>query len=146
MSNQNFSLTWSVFEEDSGSLLREFLSKCDISKRALTDIKFKGGYIQLNGVEVTVRERIETGDTVTVIFPPEQGSEGLLPEPIPLNVRYEDEFVLVVAKPPSMNTIPPGSIPTAVWPMAWQVIIKRRGYGQRSILLQGLTATHRVWF
>ncbi|MDM5213736.1 RluA family pseudouridine synthase [Peribacillus sp. NJ4] len=106
MSNQNFSLTWSVFEEDSGSLLREFLSKCDISKRALTDIKFKGGFIQLNGVEVTVRERIETGDTVTVIFPPEQGSEGLLPEPIPLNVRYEDEFVLVVAKPPSMNTIP----------------------------------------
>ena len=46
MSNQNFSLTWSVSEEDSGSLLREFLSKCDISKRALTDIKFKGGLYQ----------------------------------------------------------------------------------------------------
>ncbi|MGE7606757.1 RluA family pseudouridine synthase [Peribacillus frigoritolerans] len=106
MSNQNFSLTWSVSEEDSGSLLREFLSKCDISKRALTDIKFKGGYIRLNGEEVTVRERIETGDTVTVIFPPEQASEGLLPEPIPLDVRYEDEFVLVVSKPPFMNTIP----------------------------------------
>ncbi|CAH0209499.1 Ribosomal large subunit pseudouridine synthase D [Peribacillus sp. Bi96] len=106
MSNQNFSLTWSVFEEDSGSLLRDFLSKWDISKRALTDIKFKGGHIMVNGNIVTVRERIETGDIVTVIFPPEQSSEGLLPEPIPLNVRYEDEFVLVVAKPPSMNTIP----------------------------------------
>ncbi|AXN40211.1 MULTISPECIES: RluA family pseudouridine synthase [Peribacillus] len=106
MSNQNFSLTWSVSEEDSGSLLREFLSKYDISKRALTDIKFKGGLIKVNGLEVTVRERIKTGDSVTVIFPPEQASEGLLPEPIPLLVRYEDEFVLVVVKPPSMNTIP----------------------------------------
>ncbi|MGE7764139.1 RluA family pseudouridine synthase [Peribacillus sp. NPDC096540] len=106
MSNQNFSLTWSVSEEDSGSLLREFLSKYDISKRALTDIKFKGGLIKVNGLEVTVRERIKTGDSVTVIFPPEQASEGLLPEPFPLLVRYEDEFVLVVVKPPSMNTIP----------------------------------------
>ncbi|MGE7876307.1 RluA family pseudouridine synthase [Peribacillus muralis] len=106
MSNQNFSMTWSVFEEDSGSLLREFLSKCDISKRALTDIKFKGGFILVNGNDVTVRERIEAGDLVTVIFPPEQASEGLLPEPIPLDVKYEDEFVLVVVKPPSMNTIP----------------------------------------
>ncbi|WP_057912416.1 RluA family pseudouridine synthase [Peribacillus muralis] len=106
MLNQNFSLTWSVFEEDSGSLLREFLSKCDISKRALTDIKFKGGYILVNGDIVTVRERIEAGDVVTIIFPPEQASEGLLPEPIPLEVKYEDEFVLVVDKPPFMNTIP----------------------------------------
>ncbi|WP_285767567.1 RluA family pseudouridine synthase [Peribacillus sp. SI8-4] len=106
MSNQNFSLTWSVFEEDSGSLLREFLNKCDISKRALTDIKFKGGSILVNGSSVTVRERIEAGDVVTVIFPPEQASGGLLPEPIFLDVKYEDEFVLVVVKPPSMNTIP----------------------------------------
>src|SRR4051794_38018270 len=106
MSNQNFSLTWSVSEEDSDSLLREFLSKHDISKRALTDIKFKGGFIKVNGQEVTVRERLKTHDRVTVIFPPEQASEGLLPEDIPLQIRYEDDFVLVVAKPPSMNTIP----------------------------------------
>ena len=106
MVNQNFSLTWSVSEEDSGSLLREFLSKYDISKRALTDIKFKGGLIKMNNLEVTVRERIKTGDNITVIFPPEQGSEGLLPEDIPLEVRYEDDFVLVVVKPASMNTIP----------------------------------------
>lgn len=106
MVNQNFSLTWSVSEEDSGSLLREFLSKYDISKRALTDIKFKGGFIKMNNLEVTVRERIKTGDNITVIFPPEQGSEGLLPEDIPLEVRYEDDFVIVVVKPASMNTIP----------------------------------------
>ena len=106
MPNQEFSLTWSVSEEDSGSLLREFLSKYDVSKRALTDIKFKGGYILVNGLEVTVRERLKIGDNITIIFPPEQGSEGLLPEDIPLQIRYEDDFVLVVVKPHSMNTIP----------------------------------------
>ncbi|MFJ7677364.1 RluA family pseudouridine synthase [Peribacillus sp. NPDC097198] len=106
MSNQKFSLSWAVSEEDSGSLLRDFLGKCDISKRALTDIKFKGGSIMVNGLEVTVRERIKTGDGITVIFPPEEGSEGLLPEDIPLQIRYEDDYVLVVVKPQSMNTIP----------------------------------------
>ena len=106
MSKQKFFLTWSVPEKDSGSLLREFLVKCEISKRALTDIKFRGGFIRVNDREVTVRERLKAGDTVMIMFPPEQVSEGLLPEDIPLNIRYEDDYVLVVAKPPYMNTIP----------------------------------------
>ena len=49
MSNQScFSLSWMVREEDDNRLLREFLKQKDISKAALTDIKFKGGKITVN--------------------------------------------------------------------------------------------------
>lgn len=107
MSNQAcFFLSWMIREEDNNRLLREFLKQQDISKAALTDIKFKGGKITVNDLEVTVRERLKLGDQVTVTFPPEVPSVGLIAENLPLQIIFEDEFLLVVVKPASMNTIP----------------------------------------
>ncbi len=107
MSNQScFSLSWMVREEDDNRLLREFLKKKNISKAALTDIKFKGGKITLNQIDVTVRERVKSGDQVTVTFPPEVTSSGLLAEDLPLQIVYEDDYLLVVVKPATMSTIP----------------------------------------
>lgn len=100
-----FSLTWTVQEHEQG-VLREFLMKKDISKSALTDIKFNGGQITVNDVEVTVRETLQPGDQVKVVFPQEVLSEGLLAEELPLDIIYEDDDLLVVAKPAFMNTIP----------------------------------------
>ena len=107
MSNQSyFSLDWVVPEEAEHQLLREFLIQKSISKAALTDIKFNGGKITVNGVEVTVRERLKKDDQVMVTFPREIPSAGLLAENLPLQIIYEDEYVLVVVKQASMNTIP----------------------------------------
>ncbi len=108
MSNQScFSLSWMVHEEDDNSLLREFLKKKNISKAALTDIKFKGGKITLNQIDVTVRERVKSGDQVTVTFPPEVTSSGLLAERLAsTDLVYEDDYLLVVVKPATMSTIP----------------------------------------
>lgn len=103
---QCFSLNWAVTEEEDNCLLREFLKNKDISKSALTDIKFKGGKIAVNHQEVTVRHRLKKGDEVRVTFPPEKPSQGLIAETLPLHITYEDDYVLVVAKPASMNTIP----------------------------------------
>ncbi|USK60827.1 RluA family pseudouridine synthase [Peribacillus asahii] len=101
-----FSLSWTVAEEEAASLLREFLMKQEISKAALTDIKFKGGRIEVNGIEVTVREKLKAGDQVVVTFPKEESSSGLRAESLPLDIIYEDEYLLVVKKPAGMNTIP----------------------------------------
>jgi 23S rRNA pseudouridine1911/1915/1917 synthase len=107
MSDQQcFSLSWTVHEEDADPLLREFLMQQAISKAALADIKYRGGQITVNGVEVTVRERLQKGDQVMVIFPPEVPSPGLLAEVLPLQIIYEDDYILVIAKQAAMNTIP----------------------------------------
>jgi 23S rRNA pseudouridine1911/1915/1917 synthase len=102
----SFKLKWIINESDAGKLLREFLKKEEISRTALTDIKFKGGSIQVNGEEVNVRYRLSIGEEVTVIFPVEYPSEGLKGEEIPLTILYEDEYLLVINKPAGMNTIP----------------------------------------
>lgn len=99
-----FRLQFQMEGED--QLLREFLARKGISKRTLTAIKYDGGKITVNGVERTVRHLLTEGDKVTVIFPPEQISNGLLPEAGDLDIVYEDEAILIVNKPPGLSTIP----------------------------------------
>lgn len=101
-----FTLTWDIGVADENKLLKEFLKEQNISKTALVDIKFRGGAIYLNRLPVTVRKILSKGDIVEIVFPQELPSDGLAAEAIPLNIIYEDEYVLVVDKPPHMPTIP----------------------------------------
>ncbi|MFJ5963767.1 RluA family pseudouridine synthase [Bacillus sp. NPDC093026] len=92
--------------KEKGLLLKDYLIDLGISKRMLTDIKFDGGDLLINGEHVTVRYELNEGDTLTIIFPEEKVSEGLKPVDIPLNILFEDEHVLVLNKKPSIPSIP----------------------------------------
>ena len=85
-----FKLQWIVEEKDEGKVLKNFLVGQEISRAALTDIKFKGGGMFVNGDSVTVRHLLKTGDRLEVHFPPEKPSMGLTGEDLPLNVIYDD--------------------------------------------------------
>ena len=93
-------------------LLREAISAWGISKRALTAIKFEGGEILVNDEERNVRHSLKKGDCVSILFPPEVVSEGLVAENGPLKIVYEDEALLVIDKPAYMSTIPSREHPT----------------------------------
>lgn len=99
-----FELCWTAGED--GVLLRTFLAERAISKRALTDIKFAGGLIEVNSKEANVRYVLSAGDTVRVVFPPEVPSGAIEAERIDLPVLFEDDWLIAVAKPAGMNTIP----------------------------------------
>lgn len=101
-----FLLQWTIDHRDTGKLVREFLKEHQISKTALTDIKFKGGRITVNNQDITVRYQLKPGDLLSVRFPEEEPSAGIIGERIPLEIIYEDKYLLVVMKPPGMNTIP----------------------------------------
>jgi 23S rRNA pseudouridine1911/1915/1917 synthase len=99
-----FTLTWVIRKNEQNQLIRDFLLQHHISKTTLTAIKFKGGKITVNGIEQNVRYRLQEGDQLTVTFPHEQTT--VKGEDIPLQICYEDRDVLVINKPPHMNTIP----------------------------------------
>jgi 23S rRNA pseudouridine1911/1915/1917 synthase len=102
----HFQLQWVVNQTNAAKLIKDFLKEADISRTALTDIKFNGGKILVNDEEMNVRYRLRDGDTLKVIFPPENPSEGVKGEQIPLEILFEDEYLLVVNKPAGMSTIP----------------------------------------
>lgn len=95
-----------------GQLLREAIAAYGISKRALTAIKFDGGEISVNGVERNVRHLLQVGDEIVIKFPEEEASDGLIAEQGNLNILYEDDFLLIINKPPYMSTIPSREHPT----------------------------------
>ncbi len=99
-------LHWNITEQEAGILVREFLRAKGVSRAALTDIKFHGGTIAVNGDEVTVRHELKAGETLQVTFPPEERSEGMVSEDIPLHIVYEDDYLMVINKDPYMSSIP----------------------------------------
>lgn len=97
---------------EEGMLIREFLKTKGISKAALTDIKFHGGAIEVDGEHANVRHMLQAEEELRVFFPIEERSEGIHPENIPLSIVYEDDAVLVINKEPYMSTIPSREHPT----------------------------------
>lgn len=101
-----FTLQFLISDTEAQMLLRDFLLLNSISRTALTDIKYHGGKITVNGKEENVRYILQTGDCVTIQFPPEPENERMKAEPLPLQIVYEDDALLVVEKPAGMSTIP----------------------------------------
>ena len=103
-------------------LLREFLTQTGLSKTLIKKAKPEGLFV--NGERVTVRKELKNGDLVEIRLPKEK-SEGIEPIDIPLNVVYEDEWLLIVDKPTNMPTHPSrgNSLPT----LANAVMARYRG-------------------
>ena len=85
-------------------LVREILQKelC-LSQNAIKKVK-RGGLI-VDGQVVTVRYILKNGETLTVSFPDEDGSD-ILPFEMPLDIVFEDDYLLGINKPPNMPVHP----------------------------------------
>lgn len=92
-----------ILKSDQDILLRDFLLNQNISKKALKRIKMQGD-ILVNGIHQTVRYQLRAGDIVELVWPLEQNQ--LTPYDLPLKIYYEDDYYLIVDKPPGLPSIP----------------------------------------
>ncbi|MGD8189744.1 RluA family pseudouridine synthase [Brevibacillus ginsengisoli] len=94
-----------VKEEEAGQTVRDVLQQSyGVSRRLLIAAKHTGE-ILLNSSPVYVTARVEAGDVITVILP-EESSESLEPEEMPLAIRYEDDDFMCIAKPAGLVVHP----------------------------------------
>lgn len=110
MKEELIQLTFQIDEPQ--QLLRDAIRKYGISKKALTSIKYEGGKITVNGVEKTVRHKLDSGDTVQITFPPEKKSDGLIPQKLRFPILMEDNHLLILTKDAGVSTIPSREHPT----------------------------------
>lgn len=99
-------MDFSVDKNYSGRTLRDFLFKyLSLSRSLVTDLKKKDG-IKVNGKSVTVRFTLCEGDTVSLSLEDtyEDCDESLYPCDIPVEILFEDEYVMAINKPPYMPT------------------------------------------
>lgn len=95
-------------EADAGHTVRDVLQKrYGASRRLLIRAKFKG-LITRNGQLVFVNEKLQAGDEIAVMVA-EDESESVAPEEMPLAIRYEDDDLMVIAKPAGLVVHPTGN-------------------------------------
>ncbi|PHI18137.1 RNA pseudouridine synthase [Lewinellaceae bacterium SD302] len=77
-----------------------------LSRNRIQNI-IKAGSATVNGMVVKANHRVKPGQHVKMIIPKFQDpNEGLVAEDIPLDIRYEDEHLLVLHKEPGMVVHP----------------------------------------
>ncbi|WP_042148957.1 RluA family pseudouridine synthase [Paucisalibacillus sp. EB02] len=100
-------MKWTIEKKDEGKLLRDFLRNGQgFSRRILKSLIYDGGSILVNEKEVNVRYCLKSGDLVRIEFPEESKGINMSPENIPIDIIYEDEFVLVINKQAGIASIP----------------------------------------
>jgi 23S rRNA pseudouridine1911/1915/1917 synthase len=97
-----------VSEKDAKLRLDQFLAKRlpEYSRSRLQQL-IRRGFVRLNGTTSRPRQIIRVGDKIDLIEPPLEKIE-LRPEPIPLEILFEDDDLIVINKPAGL-TVHPGA-------------------------------------
>jgi len=70
----------------------------------------EAGYVRVNGVTGRAKTPLRQGDAVQLWMPPPEPLPYLLAQPIPLDVLFEDEHLIVINKPAGLTVHPaPGN-------------------------------------
>lgn len=98
-------LRFTVKKDEAGRTLRDVLQKSyGVSRRLLIKAKY-AGEILVNGKLTYVTSILHADDQVEVILPPDE-VEHIEAQEMPLAVRYEDEDLLIIAKPAGLVVHP----------------------------------------
>ncbi|MBP5288854.1 MAG: hypothetical protein J6Z79_03165 [Clostridia bacterium] len=88
------------------TLKRVLFDKLKFSRAAVGALKKREDGILVNGEHRTVRYTLRTGDEVTLALEDREPSPKVTLSPGPLEILYEDEWLLAVNKPPHMAVHP----------------------------------------
>lgn len=112
------------FKVNRQSKIDDFIYDMGISKKMLKDIKMKGD-ILVNGVHQTVRYQVKVNDEITLIYPTETCA--ISPNYLPLQIVYEDDYILVVDKPKNLACIPTRTHPSQTLANALSYYYQQKG-------------------
>lgn len=88
-----------------GSRLDQFLTQALGWSRARLQKLLKAGLVTVNDAPKAASYKVRAGEAVTVRVP-EPAPSHLAPEPLPLDIVYEDRDILVLNKPPGLVVHP----------------------------------------
>lgn len=100
-------LTTIVEAKEEGLMVKDIVyGRLNLSRGLLRRMK-RGGGIYLNGERDYLTRRVNAGDKIQIIFFDEDTE--MEPEDIPLDIVFEDEYLLIINKPAGMAVHPTGA-------------------------------------
>ncbi len=92
-----------VSHEDDNKEAKQLLKgKLHISERLVKKLKYSGK-ILLNSIPVHVNAKVREGDLLEAIVDSDEYNEDIVPEPMDLDILFEDDNLIAINKPP--NTV-----------------------------------------
>lgn len=76
------------------------------TSRHRIQLAIEAGYVRVNDKVVKANYKVKPLDMITIVMPYQRRGCEILPEPIPLDIVYEDDDLLVVDKPAGMVVHP----------------------------------------
>ena len=96
-----------IDESLAGQCVRRVLQvELKLSTKMIKSLKYRPLGIAVNGKAVTVRHILSLGECLSLAIEDEESSSALTPVDLPLDILYEDEDIVVPAKPADMPTHP----------------------------------------
>lgn len=89
---------YTINDSDTFPTILHLLKTHGFSSTIIRHLKETENGIQKNGIWARVHDPLEPGDKVTLILVEDESSENIVPTPLPLNIVYEDEDLLVINK------------------------------------------------
>lgn len=105
MNKSNRILKFTIGDNDKKNV-RKFLVQHKFSSSQLHNLKNKGGLIFVNHKQRHFDFRLKNGDEILIILNSEEASDLIAPMSGPVDVIYEDSYILVVNKPPGIASLP----------------------------------------
>ncbi len=95
-----------VSAEEAGQRLDKLMAEFDfLPSRSLAAKLIEKGCVFVDGTSASKRYAVRAGDRIE-IFMPEREPSTLTPEHIPLDIRFEDEHLIILSKPDDMVVHP----------------------------------------
>ena len=99
-------LSLTISPEDHAKTVKYILkNRLQLSERLVKKLKFSGK-ILLNSLPVHVNVEVHQGDFLEALVELDELNEGIIPEPLDLNIIYEDENLVAINKSPDMVVHP----------------------------------------
>lgn len=95
-----------AMHEFCGRDILSFLKSLSLSSKMIKYLKYRNDGIQVNGNHVTVRYILKDGDLLQLTLEDRSSSETATPSPLPIDIIYENDSIIVANKPPFMPTHP----------------------------------------
>ena len=100
-------MIYKISAEENGKTVKEILRYgVGLSLAFTKKLKFLDNGIMLNGEKVTVRKTVTEGDLLFLATEDVQSEGVLTPAPLPLDIVYEDEYIVLPNKSADMPTHP----------------------------------------
>lgn len=119
-------LRYAVPPEAEGQRLGLFLRTRGVTAGLIKSVKHAGDGFFADGAPLHTDQPVHVGQCITFALPPEPPTS-VTPQPIPLTVAYEDDFVAVLNKPAGLAVHPTLNYPDHTLANAWIYYLQTQG-------------------